>query len=168
MLYPTTMIAGGHFNHHVCLPQPVICVTKTIMSSTRRLGYGDKLPARPWYIFTPPRRYIFPPPLTGHILRENLQPIAKQYYSKKCDGPSSSYIMSCFKVRHQTEVEPLRKTLIDSDAAQATGMEGELAHGRRYELFVAVQLCGSRLFCGQVPEEDRAALAAPFIAKGIC
>ena len=48
------MIAGGHFNHHVCLPQPAIYVTKTIMSSTRRLGYGDKLPTLPWYIFTPP------------------------------------------------------------------------------------------------------------------
>ena len=34
------------------------------MSSTRRLGYGGKLPARPWYVFTPPRRYIVTPPLT--------------------------------------------------------------------------------------------------------
>ena len=25
---------------------------------------ADKLPPSPWYIFAPPRRYIFPPPLT--------------------------------------------------------------------------------------------------------
>ena len=28
------------------------------------MDYGDKLPPRPWYVFTPPRRYIFTPPLT--------------------------------------------------------------------------------------------------------
>ena len=26
--------------------------------------YGNKLPPSPWYIFAPPHRYIFPPPLT--------------------------------------------------------------------------------------------------------
>ena len=36
------------------------------------MDYGDKLPPRPWYVFTPPRRYIFTPPLTVHILREKL------------------------------------------------------------------------------------------------
>ena len=29
------------------------------------MNYGDKLPPRPWYVFTPPRRYIFTPPLTS-------------------------------------------------------------------------------------------------------
>ncbi len=28
------------------------------------MDYTDKLPPSPWYIFAPPRRYIFPPPLT--------------------------------------------------------------------------------------------------------
>ena len=28
------------------------------------MDYGDKLLPRPWYTFTPPRRYIFAPPLT--------------------------------------------------------------------------------------------------------
>ena len=28
------------------------------------MDYADKLPPSPWYIFAPPRRYIFPPPLT--------------------------------------------------------------------------------------------------------
>ena len=28
------------------------------------MDYGDKLPPSYWYIFTPPRRYIFSPPLT--------------------------------------------------------------------------------------------------------
>ncbi len=30
------------------------------------MDYGDKLPPSPWYIFTPPRRYIFAPPLTDY------------------------------------------------------------------------------------------------------
>ena len=30
------------------------------------VDYGDKLPPSQWYIFTPPRRYIFSPPLTDH------------------------------------------------------------------------------------------------------
>ncbi len=30
------------------------------------MDYADKLPPSPWYIFAPPRRYIFPPPLTHH------------------------------------------------------------------------------------------------------
>ncbi|MCY4560307.1 MAG: hypothetical protein OXF79_28905 [Chloroflexi bacterium] len=30
-----------------------------------RLGYGDKLPPRPWCTFTPPLWRIIPPPLTG-------------------------------------------------------------------------------------------------------
>ena len=29
------------------------------------MDYADKLPPSPWYIFTPPRRYIIPPPLTA-------------------------------------------------------------------------------------------------------
>ena len=28
------------------------------------MDYADKLPPRPWYIFTPPQRYNFAPPLT--------------------------------------------------------------------------------------------------------
>ena len=28
------------------------------------MDYGDKLPLCQWYIFTPPRRYKIPPPLT--------------------------------------------------------------------------------------------------------
>ena len=36
------------------------------------IGYGDKLPARPWYAFTPPRRYIVTPPLTERISEKNL------------------------------------------------------------------------------------------------
>ena len=28
------------------------------------MDYADKLPPSPWYIFTPPRRYIISPPLT--------------------------------------------------------------------------------------------------------
>ena len=31
------------------------------------MDYGDKLPPRPWYVFTPPRRYIFTPPLTLYV-----------------------------------------------------------------------------------------------------
>ena len=29
------------------------------------MDYGDKLPPRPWYIFTPPLWPIIPPPLTS-------------------------------------------------------------------------------------------------------
>ena len=40
------------------------------------IGYRDKLPTNSWYIFTPPRRYIFSPPLTG------LSPKRKQKFKK--------------------------------------------------------------------------------------
>ena len=33
--------------------------------SAPTMDYGDKLPPSLWYIFTPPRRCIFPPPLTA-------------------------------------------------------------------------------------------------------
>ena len=44
----------------------VEALVKTARRRFPPMDYADKLPPSPWYIFAPPRRYIFPPPLTLH------------------------------------------------------------------------------------------------------
>ena len=49
------------------------------------MDYADKLPPSPWYIFAPPRRYIFTPPLTIDLLRPRRNLRLREVLDRRAD-----------------------------------------------------------------------------------
>ena len=104
------------------------------------MDYADKLPPSPWYIFAPPRRYIFPPPLTlsgianpdPHILTRPLaipsfdppdprDPNAFYYKPRRPAEPQASFALECAQWRHDNEAATFLGEIhvpTDRDAAE--------------------------------------------------